>query len=231
MWYDGLFEEMEKAADAAQGEKMSAYMQNRFAFLGIKKPILNAMMKPYLKAAKKLAFDWDFVFLCWDKPYREAQYVAVEYILQHQRELVAGDIDRVKRMITEKSWWETVDSLDAVCGTLALKYPELKNMLLDWSRSDNLWLRRTAIDFQQEYKDKTDTALLEQIIINNLGSREFFINKAIGWSLRISAQSILHIRLPSYSPRYLPASFTLRGASLSPYFSRNALTHAGSVLL
>ena len=33
-------------------------------------------------------------------------------------------------------------------------------------------------------REKTNTRLLEEIIVNNLGSREFFINKAIGWSLR-----------------------------------------------
>ena len=33
-------------------------------------------------------------------------------------------------------------------------------------------------------KEKTDTALLEQILRNNLGQSEFFINKAIGWALR-----------------------------------------------
>jgi 3-methyladenine DNA glycosylase AlkD len=49
---------------------------------------------------------------------------------------------------------------------------------------ENIWLRRIAIDHQLARKDKTDTALLEQIIVNNLGQREFFINKAIGWSLR-----------------------------------------------
>lgn len=33
-------------------------------------------------------------------------------------------------------------------------------------------------------KEKTNTELLEKIIVNNFGSNEFFINKAIGWSLR-----------------------------------------------
>ena len=33
-------------------------------------------------------------------------------------------------------------------------------------------------------KKKTNKELLEQIIVNNFGSEEFFINKAIGWSLR-----------------------------------------------
>ena len=33
-------------------------------------------------------------------------------------------------------------------------------------------------------KDKTNTNLLEQKIVNSFGSDESFINKAIGWSLR-----------------------------------------------
>ena len=33
-------------------------------------------------------------------------------------------------------------------------------------------------------KDKTNTNLLEQKIVNSFGNDEFFINKAIGWSLR-----------------------------------------------
>jgi 3-methyladenine DNA glycosylase AlkD len=46
------------------------------------------------------------------------------------------------------------------------------------------WQDRIAIDHQIGRKDKTDTALLERIIVNSLGQSEFFINKAIGWSLR-----------------------------------------------
>ena len=92
------------------------------------------------------------------------------------------------------------------CGLLPLIFPELAAMegvetingkghkdvflhslsVLDnvARSSDNMWLRRTAIDCQQEFKENTNTELLEKIICNNLGSDEFFINKAIGWSLR-----------------------------------------------
>lgn len=87
-------------------------------------------------------------------------------------------------MIIKKSWWEPVDSLDSVAGTIVLKYPYLKEEMRQWSISENIWLRRASIDFQQKYKEKTDIALLEEIICNNLGTNEFFINKAIGWSLR-----------------------------------------------
>ena len=56
--------------------------------------------------------------------------------------------------------------------------------MLEWSQDENIWVRRVAIDHQLLFKEKTDEELLGKIIQNNLGSKEFFINKAIGWSLR-----------------------------------------------
>ena len=56
--------------------------------------------------------------------------------------------------------------------------------MIEWSKEDNIWIKRTAIEHQLNLGDKIDKELLEKIIINCLGTDEFFINKAIGWSLR-----------------------------------------------
>lgn len=56
--------------------------------------------------------------------------------------------------------------------------------MLKWSQDEDIWLRRLAIDHQNSRKDLTNPELLEKIIVNNFGTDEFFINKAIGWSLR-----------------------------------------------
>ena len=184
MWYDNLFLEMEQLKDGLQAEKMSAYMKNNFEFLGIPKPKLKEITKPYLKESKKYDFDWDFAWLCWDKDYREAQYIAIDYLAINVKKFTVDDLPRLEKLITSKSWWETVDSLDAFVGHIVLKYPYLQKTMLEWSGADNIWLRRVAIDFQLTFKEKTNTELLEEIICNNFGSDEFFINKAIGWSLR-----------------------------------------------
>lgn len=184
LWYQSMFEQLEKMQDLEQGAKMSAYMKDCFPFLGIPKPILTKHIRPYLKQSKNAEFDWEFVRLCWEKPYREAQYIAIEYILLHEKQLIDTDIHKIRKLIIEKSWWETVDSLDSVVGAVVLKYPYLKEEMRQWSISENIWLRRVSIDFQQKYKEKTDVVLLEEIISNNFGTNEFFINKAIGWSLR-----------------------------------------------
>jgi 3-methyladenine DNA glycosylase AlkD len=184
MRYDKIFAELEKHKDDKQGEKMSAYMRNLFPFLGIPKPKLKELEKSFFTELNKTELDWGFINACWKKDYREAQYVALDYLKTKAKKLTKDDLPKLKKLIVTKSWWETVDSIDAFVGSVVLKNPALEREMLAWSQSENIWLRRTAIDFQQEYKDKTNVALLEKIIVNNFGSNEFFINKAIGWSLR-----------------------------------------------
>lgn len=83
-----------------------------------------------------------------------------------------------------KSWWDTVDVLNKVCGQIFLKDNTISDTMTAWSLDENMWVRRCAIEFQLLLKDKTDTHVLAEILENNLGSDEFFINKAIGWALR-----------------------------------------------
>lgn len=45
-------------------------------------------------------------------------------------------------------------------------------------------MKRTAIIFQLGYKLDTDFELLKAECLKNIDSKEFFIQKAIGWALR-----------------------------------------------
>lgn len=56
--------------------------------------------------------------------------------------------------------------------------------MLELSKDEDFWVRRIEIDHPLCRKQKTNTKLLEAILVNNFGSNEFFINQAIGWSLR-----------------------------------------------
>ena len=179
-----IFEIFRKAADPEKAPPMSAYMRDQFSFLGIPKPERTKLSRDFLKAADKSSADWSFVYKCWEQPEREFQYLAVDYLLKLKSCLTQNDIPSLQKLITTKSWWDTVDSLDVIVGDIAARFPEVNDILMNWSTDDNIWLRRTAIDHQLARKEKTDTDLLAQIILNNLGQSEFFINKAIGWSLR-----------------------------------------------
>ena len=181
---DELLAELKRHANPERAVPMAAYMKHRFDYLGIAKPQLMRICKSFFKGATQADVDWRFVQQCWANPHRELQYCALEYLRAVQSKLTPPDIPRLQQLITTKSWWDTADFLDRIVGGIALVYPEVNAALLAWSQSDNIWLRRVAIDHQLLRKEKTDTALLEQILRNNLGQTEFFINKAIGWALR-----------------------------------------------
>ena len=110
--------------------------------------------------------------------------MAVNYLKAMQSYLKDSDLPKLEQLVVTKSWWDTVDILDRVVGSLVYDKPELEKIILQWSLSDNIWLRRIAIDHQLLRKEKTDVQLMEKILLNNLDQPEFFINKAIGWALR-----------------------------------------------
>ena len=110
--------------------------------------------------------------------------MAANYLKAMQSYLKDSDLPKLEQLVVTKSWWDTVDILDRVVGSLVYNKPELEKIILQWSLSDNIWLRRVAIDHQLLRKEKTNVQLMEKILLNNLDQTEFFINKAIGWALR-----------------------------------------------
>jgi 3-methyladenine DNA glycosylase AlkD len=178
-----IFEVFKSAASPEKAVAMSAYMRDQFPYLGIPTPERRKLSHNFLKSIDKTIMDWEFIFKCWQQE-REFQYLAIEYLTKLKILLIPADIPDLRELAVTKSWWDTIDGLDRIVGDIALRYPEVNDILLKWSIDDNIWLRRIAIDHQLMRKDKTDIVLLEQILVNNLGQKEFFINKAIGWSLR-----------------------------------------------
>lgn len=180
-----LFAALRRHADPEVGAQMSAYMRGKFPFLGVPSPLRKALCREFFRTARKAgAVDWAFVDACWRAEFREFQYVAADYLFVVRLRLTDGDLGRIARLATTKSWWDTVDALDRTVGSIVAAHPGARKTMLEWSVDDDLWLRRIAIDHQLLRKEQTDTALLEEIIVANLGQQEFFINKAIGWALR-----------------------------------------------
>jgi len=180
-----IFKALEAAADPEKAVRMSAYLKDNFAFLGIQKPEREALTKGFLAQKKKeSAVDWAFIETCNGRLEREYHYLAVDYLLLVKDRLNAGDLKRIESLITRNSWWDTVDAFSTPLGCMFLKYPEIRQTLQGWMTGENMWLRRISVIFQLHLKKNTDTGMLAEAIEKNLRSKEFFINKAIGWALR-----------------------------------------------
>jgi len=181
--YQELLVRFEEQANAEQASRMAAYMKNHFPFYGVQTPIRRTLYKDIIIADKKNGkIDWDLLNLVWSQEKRELHYFVCDYLKGLHKFLSYDDVPLILTFAKSNQWWDTIDHFDRILGNI---YDDrIPSLMLELSQSEDFWLRRIAIDHQLGRKDKTDTALLEEIITNNFGSKEFFINKAIGWSLR-----------------------------------------------
>ncbi|EMZ9453807.1 TPA: DNA alkylation repair protein [Streptococcus pneumoniae] len=74
--------------------------------------------------------DWDFADTCWEKDPREYQYVAANYLKAMQSYLKETDLPKLEQLVVTKSWWDTVDILDRVVGSLVYEHSELEEIIL-----------------------------------------------------------------------------------------------------
>lgn len=175
----------EKNKNEPQAIKMANYMRNLFKFYGIESSKRKSLYKDLLKQEKiNKVIDWDFLDRCYQDEYREFQYLVYDYLLTMKKYITFNDVPKIKTYIQSKEWWDTIDFFSKVIGNIGMFDNKIDDLMLEWSLDEDFWLRRIAIDHQLGRKEKTNHSLLEKIITNNLGSEEFFINKAIGWSLR-----------------------------------------------
>lgn len=179
---------LREAADSAQAPAMKKYMRDQFEYLGIKAPARRSVVNTFLKehGNPDAASMDDVMRSLWSQPEREYQYAAVDIIEKGTSVLLPRHLELCEYMICTKSWWDTVDGVAInVVGAICRRHPAHgRRFIKSWRSSDDFWLRRTTLLFQLKYRDETDWDLLTSLIRENLGSKEFFINKAIGWALR-----------------------------------------------
>lgn len=167
---------------------MEKYMRNKFSYYGLTSPERKLLVKPYIPNTRNLGLDdlFESIFSLWEDPFRESQYAAMDILIANKKRLRKEDLLHVKELLVTESWWDTIDLLAShLVGILCQKYPELiESYIHSWVDSDNIWLNRSGLIFQLKYKDETDFDLMKSYILKLKHKEEFFIQKAIGWSLR-----------------------------------------------
>ena len=176
---------------------MAKYMKNHFAFYGIKTTERRLLFKEIWNANKdEIQNDvQNIATSLYTKKQRELHYCAIEIVIRECKgNYKKSDIDFIEKLLTTNSWWDSVDTISKyILGQYLLEFPDaVEDTIEKFSNSDNLWLNRSVILFQLGFKEKTDFDLLKAICLQHENSTEFFIQKAIGWSLREYAKTNPH---------------------------------------
>jgi 3-methyladenine DNA glycosylase AlkD len=228
---DAVCRVLEKAGDPERAKDQQAYMKSTMPFRGLSSPQLKATLRPLLADPAYLLSgrdEWEATIRgLWDgAKFREERYAALAISGHRSYRPWAADRSAMplyRYLVESGAWWDFVDEIAARrIGPVLRTHPETEsNRMRSWAIAGNLWVRRAAILSQLMSKDETDRQLLLDCITPNLADREFFIRKAIGWSLRQYARS------GTAAADWVRCTVDELGPRLSPLSQREALKHLG----
>jgi len=168
-------------------DKMTAYMLHKFPHFGIKAKPRRELSKVHNKDFQLDEEEFlAFAKICFKYPEREMHHYCLDTLHRFKNNFTIDTLKVSEYLITHNSWWDTVDTTNTLISSpIFRKNKELHYITTTrWKDDTNMWLRRSAIISQLKFRLDTNTELLKSVIEANLGSGEFFINKAIGWALR-----------------------------------------------
>lgn len=173
-------------ANEDEAREMSKKAREQFDFLGIgivpRREVTYPIFDKYPpKDGDELV---ERVADLWAQPYREIQYTACDYMFRHKSLLGGQHLAFLRKLIKARAWRDTVDTLAAcILGDMALRLPALRTRLSSWIRDPNVWVRRSAIIFQLQYKKHTDWPLLKQFCLTCAKEDDFYIRNGISKAL------------------------------------------------
>lgn len=186
---DELIKELKANSNRETAIPMENYMKNNFPFLGIKTENRRAIFKAvYEKHKPEIKLNYrEISWQLYQEKEREIHQCAIDLIQKEiKKKFVIEDIQFIEKLIIKNSWWDSVDTISKyLVGGYLEQFPaETLKVIERFSDAENMWLNRTAIIFQLGYKEKTNFDLLKAECEKHKHSKEFFIQKAIGWALR-----------------------------------------------
>jgi 3-methyladenine DNA glycosylase AlkD len=209
---------LRSVADPERARGMQAYLKTTEPCLGVRLPEVRRLTRaaaavdpPRTPADVERAAG----ALWREAAYREERYAAIALTGLPVARGALPLLPLHEEMIITGAWWDLVDGVAGRIRDLLLDHPaQLGPVLRTWARSQDRWLRRSAVIAQLGAKERTDLALLTEVIAVNAADPEFFVRKAIGWALRDLAKS---------DPDWVRGF--LAGHELSPLSRREAAKH------
>ena len=204
---------------------MQAYMKSAMPYLGVALPVTRRITRRAAVDHPPGGLD-DLVGSAGElwraADYREERYAATELT---GLKVAAGRLELLplcREMITAGAWWDHVDAVSHRVGAmLKANRPIMLPVIRAWSTDPDRWLRRTSIICQLDFRNRTDTALLAEVVAANLADPDFFVRKGIGWALRQYART---------DPGWVRLFVDAHAATISTLSRREALKHVGAAI-
>ena len=185
---DQLRQEFSAAADPNRAIRQQKYMKSRLPYYGLPTELNRKLsMKIFKKHPPQdnTKYREIILYLFNNATHREEWYAGMALAQRFPKYIRFENLDLYLTLVRIAQWWDIVDTAAAhLLGGVMRGRSDLGDTINNWADDENMWVRRCALLTQLRYKEDTDFDLLKKIILKLCGENEFFIRKAIGWSLR-----------------------------------------------
>ncbi len=165
-------------AHSENAVRMVQYMKGHFPFFGIKSTLRRELQREWwrgqsIQSEPELQ---SIISVLWKLDEREYQYVGLDLGKRNKKYFTPTSIPFIQKWVTTKSWWDTVDAIAShFAGVVFFDYPETATIMDEWIDHENMWIRRTAILHQLNFKDSSLSDRLFHFCKNRMHGPDFFI--------------------------------------------------------
>ncbi len=188
---DNLEKQFELISNKENKILMENYLKNNFSFYGIRKPNLKIESKEFVDFTKTISKDEleKLIKLILTKKEREWIYVSTFILEKNINRLnEVKDVYFIKSLILINPWWDSVDTFSGlILSKILLKYFDsnfIEKFTKEMIKDDDIWMKRASLLCQLKFKSKTNFELQKDLILSVYEINSFWIQKAIGWTLR-----------------------------------------------
>lgn len=183
-----LDKEFIRSADKDRALQQQRYMKSSMSYYGVTMPQVRMITKSILKKyapETNQEYRETLIYIFKNAEYREFWYAGNEYANSFKKFITQENLDVYIEIVRITRWWDIVDVVAAnFIGKALIGSDNISKISKKLIEDEDLWVRRTGLLLQLKYKDKTDFDLLKELIFKTAHEKDFFIRKAIGWTLR-----------------------------------------------
>ncbi|WP_317137024.1 DNA alkylation repair protein [Methanochimaera problematica] len=190
-----IIEELKAYADHEYAERETALNGvPEKGFIGVRKPHIRLIAKKWWQNEVKYMSGADIFLLCQylvDKNIFELRAVAFDWAKRAKKHYSPESFQFLERWVNENifCWIDCDDLCTGAAGEFLEKYPEFISNVLEWTSSQNRWVRRaSAVSLIRPARNGSFLPEIFRISDALLTDSDDMVQKGYGWMLKVASQ-------------------------------------------
>jgi len=182
------------AHDPVRAENEKRYLKSPYRFFGVNIPSLRILAKEISNDLGPVSRPTVFGLArrLWESEYHQEKTLAIFLLAEHPDCLDIKALPVLEKMLGQCTGWDHTDYIaTSLIGRVLEKDAKAYGHLRKWKRSGNHWVRRASLISQIPLlrKGQGDREFFFRLAAGMAGEKDFFIRKAIGWTVREMAKA------------------------------------------